>query len=127
MSEDHLIADGRRLAKELQRERGGCVRGEWRCSGSLRERILDYAAKCRGDGESDHRIAKRVGIVQSTLSRWMRLAERRESGFRQVAIVPREEVPTAITTESLRLITPRGFIVEGLAPEQLAFLLRVIG
>jgi hypothetical protein len=65
------------------------------------------------------------------VSRWIREARGARAGFRSVAIVPAERRAarraTAMPAPSLRLLTPHGFIVEGLEPELLVSLLRVLG
>jgi hypothetical protein len=127
---EEIGESGQRLRGELQteRERAGGVR-RWRCSEGLRERVVAYAVECAARRESHDRIAGRLGLAQETLSRWMREAAA-NSDFRQVAIVPstgsRASEPAA-EPMALRVITPRGFVVEGLDPELLVSLLRVLG
>jgi len=69
---------------------------------------------CRTGGESDRRLAERLGLTQGTVARWMREAGTAESGFRQVAIIPFEQTCNPAPGAPLRLISPRGFVVEGL-------------
>lgn len=45
---------------------------------------------CSADGESNRRIAERLGMTQRTLSRWIRKARQAGAGVRQLAIVPAE-------------------------------------
>jgi hypothetical protein len=73
-------------------------------------------------------ICRRLGLVESTLARWLR-ADRAElaAGFRSVSIVAAEECGHPGIGAPLRLITPRGYCVEGLDAQALAFLLRVVG
>ena len=70
-----------------------------------------------------------LGLTQSTLSRWIREAPGAESAFHEVAIVSamhdQAKLPTA--PPPLRLLTPHGFVVEGLDPELLVSLLQVLG
>jgi hypothetical protein len=121
---------GQRLRGELEAEREGAggVR-RWRCSRALRERVVAYAVECAARRESHDRIAGRLGLAQETLSRWIRESAG-SNDFRQVAIVPstggRASEPAA-EPAALRVITPHGFIVEGLDLEHLAGLLRVLG
>jgi len=123
-----LVEQGEQLRAqvEIERKRAGGVH-HWRCSGELRERVVKYAATCAAEGESHRRIAGRLGIVQPTLSRWIRESADSSKGFRQVAIVPVGERARVPATPSFRVLTPHGFIVEGLDLEHLAALLRVIG
>lgn len=91
---------------------------------------MAHALACSADRESHTSIGQRLGILQTTLSRWIREAKGPgEAGFRQVAIVPSERraSPRPQQLPALRLLTPRGFIVEGLDAELLAALLRVLG
>ena len=128
MSDDERSDEGQQLGKELAEERRGAGGpNQWRCSEALRGRIVAYAAACGEDGESHNSLAKRLGLAQPTLSRWVREAHRGGAGFREMAIVPSQRRSAPGAVESVRLVTPRGFVVEGLAPELLAYLLRVIG
>ena len=70
-----------------------------------------------------------MGVTQRTLSRWIGTWRRAAAGVRQVAIVPSagdRTTPEPART-GLRLVTPRGFVVEGLDAERLALLLQVLG
>lgn len=91
----------------------------------LRASILAYTESCTQQGESENQVAKRLGIWQSTLSRWRRKA--RKAAFRQVAIVPSEGAVAPMEHRSIRLITPNGYQVEGLGPELLVAVLRALG
>jgi transposase-like protein len=128
MSDDQRGEEGQQLAEELEQERrsaGGTNR--WRCSDELRAHVVAYAAACREDGESHGCVARRLGVAQPTLSRWVREAHGSQAEFREMAIAPSQRRSAPAVVEPLRLVTPRGFVVEGLAPELLAYLLRVIG
>ena len=128
MSEDHLDDLGQELHRKLARERrraGGTRR--WRCSTVLRSRVVAYAVACVANGESHGGIAVRLGLTQSTLSRWIREAGESDPGFRSVAIVPSEQKAARPLPFTVRLLTPHGFVVEGLDPELLVSLLQVLG
>lgn len=73
-------------------------------------------------------ISRRLGLVESTLARWLR-AERKDlqAGFLPVSIVAAEAAELGEAGAGLRLITPRGYCVEGLDAQTLAVLLRVVG
>jgi len=88
-----------------------------------------YARVCRAEGESHQRIADRLGLCQPTLSRWLRAAAGAASPFRSVAIVPshRHDGDAGRAPALLRLVTPHGFVVEGLDPALLVSLLQVLG
>ena len=115
----------REIAAELESRPGK----RWRCPVGLRSRVVSYARVCRERGEPLLDISNRLGLVESTLARWLR-ADRKElaAGFRSVSIVASEEhyQPEAVGG-SLRLMTPAGYMVDGLDAQALAFLLRVVG
>jgi hypothetical protein len=116
------------LAGEVSAELEDHPGKRWRCPSGLRSRIVSYARVCREQGEPVGDISGRLGLVESTLARWLR-AERKEieAGFRSVSIVAADECSHGLTGASLRLITPRGYSVEGLDAQTLSFLLRVVG
>jgi transposase-like protein len=94
----------------------------------LRAELVAYAVACRADGESHQRVAERLGLIQPTLSRWIRKARAATPGLRQLAIVPsarRRDAPPA--PAGLRLVSPNGFTVEGLDLHHVADLLRILG
>ncbi len=128
MDIDDLAAQGQDLAEQLQREREQVAPSRWQCSAELKAKLVAYAVACRADGESHQRVAVRVGLVQPTLSRWIRKARAAAPGLRQLAIVPSHgRRSSAANPPAFRLISPNGFVVEGLEPELLAQLLRVLG
>ena len=117
------------LRQELAEGRGSGRSKKWRCPAELRSRIISFAKACRDRGEPYLDIAVRLGLVESTLTRWMRTERiQEEPGFRSVSIVParEHEVEGRQTGPGLTLITPRGFTVEGLDIESLAYLLQVL-
>ena len=128
MSDDHIEKQGHHLRDKLDGERqsaGGTHR--WRCTAELRSRVVAYAVACVADSESHGRIAARLGLTQSTLSRWIREAGESDPSFRSVAIVPSEQKAARPLPSTVRLLTPRGFVVEGLDADLLASLLQVLG
>lgn len=103
---------------------------KWRCPPELRSRIVSYGRLCRERGEPYGDIAARLGLVESTLVRWLRTDRKSlEGGFRSVAIVASNEEEGEVETFSraMRLVTPHGYRVEGLDAQTLAYLLRVVG
>ncbi len=129
MGDERIIEQGEQLSEELAKERQPAAGRRWRCPVDLRSRIVAYAVACSADGESHRRIAARLGVTQRTLSRWIGTWRRAAAGVRQVAIVPSaggRTTPEPART-GLRLVTPRGFVVEGLDAERLALLLQVLG
>lgn len=120
---------GGRLAEEIGRELPAGHDKRWRCPKDLRSRVISYARVCRERGEAVRDIAQRLGLVESTLARWLR-AERAAlaAGFRSVAIVASRDHEAPVETERpLRLVTPHGYCVEGLDAQTLAYVLRVVG
>ena len=114
-----------RVAQESRKDLGK----KWRCPPDLRKRIVAYATVCREDGEPLGAISARLGLVESTIARWIRKRKKRasiEPGFRPVAIVPFDEIHGTASEPQLRLITTDGHIVEGLNPESAAYLLKAI-
>jgi transposase-like protein len=100
----------------------------WRCPVELRSRVVTYARSCRDKGEAVADIAVRLGLIESTLARWLRRAENETSpGFRSVSIVPSDSGSFPETSPHLTLITPQGYRVEGLDLASAAELLRSLG
>jgi transposase-like protein len=81
------------------------------------------AEQAIAEGASQSRIALELGLTQPTLSRW--LTDEHESAQRPVEV--ESGLPSGLESPSLRLRTPRGFVVEGLDLESVAALLRVLG
>lgn len=128
MSTSELSGLCDRLAGEVADELRCGRSKKWRCPADLRLRIVSYARVCRERGEPLGDIARCLGLVESTLARWLR-SDRRAltAGFRSVSIVPAVDEGGAAPAGALRLVTPRGYTVEGLDAPTLAFLLRVVG
>jgi hypothetical protein len=117
-----------RVADESRKDLGK----KWRCPRDLRMQVVEYAVACRKDGETLGAISARLGLVGSTLARWLRKRKKRklvesdlEPGFRSVAIVPSEEIQPVTNRPELRLITADGHILEGLDFQSAAYLLKV--
>ena len=118
-----------RLVREVCAELESKPGKRWRCPRGLRSRIVSYARVCRERGEPLGDISGRLGLVESTLARWLR-ADSKElaAGFRSVSIVASEERHQPdIAGGPLRMTTPAGYTVDGLDAQTLAYLLRVIG
>jgi hypothetical protein len=91
---------------------------------------LSFAKVCRERGQPYLDIAVRLGLVESTLTRWLRTEKIKDQpGFRSVSIIPSggDETTAQPAASSYRLLTPHGYRVEGLDAQTLAYLLRVIG
>ena len=128
MESESLEGVCERLKQEVASELLTGPGKRWRCPAGLKSRIVSYAKVVRERGEPLGDISGRLGLVESTLARWLR-AERKElaAGFRPVSIVAAEDGGHVQDAGSLRLVTPGGYQVEGLDAQTLAFLLRVVG
>ena len=129
MDESEFEAICARLAKRVAREAARGLGQKWRCPSELREEIVGYALTCRETGEALAPISDRLGMIESTLARWLRQRKKKEEvlrGFRSVAIVPSDEIQRSICGPQLRLITADGHIIEGLDLESAAYLLKAI-
>jgi transposase-like protein len=118
------------LANRVAREAAQGLGQKWRFPSDLREEIVAYAVACRETGEVLAPISERLGLIESTLARWLRQRKKKDEvlqGFRSVAIVPSNEVQRSASLHQLRLITADGHIVEGLDLQSAAYLLKAIG
>lgn len=120
---------GEQLVRDLNEVVPAPRSKRWRCPAELKTRVVSYARACREQGETIEGIAFRLGLLGATLARWLRSdQEEVAAGFRSVAIVASaEDDEAAGAAGPLRLVTPRGYRVEGLDPQTLAYLLRVVG
>ena len=127
MDERHLEEWGQALADEVAEQVGSRRSKKWRCPPKLRSRIVEYAMLHRDQGRPIGDIAAGLGLVESTVARWLRRGvSEGEAGFRPVAIVASEEAPAVPAPANLRLVTPHGYRVEGLDVNTLAYLLQVL-
>ncbi|MCP4902046.1 MAG: transposase [bacterium] len=126
------IDEIRALASEISGRRNKAPGRRWRAPDDLRERALEYARECREQGEPVVDIAGRLGMVESTLYRWLRLEDEMGSPeLKSVAIIPASsEADSRVIDERpqrVRLITPQGYIVEGLDVDMVVDVLRELG
>lgn len=129
MDTEDLQAWCRQLRQELCVGKTTKRSKKWRCPAELRSRVVSFTKACRERGEPYLDIAVRLGLVESTLTRWLRTDRVKEHpGFRSVSIVPAGggESDPPLDPPSLRLLTPQGYVVEGLDAESLAHLLQVL-
>ena len=128
--EDHDLQTWcEQLSQELGEIRTSRRSKRWRCPPELQLRVVSYAKVCRERGEPYLDIAVRLGLVESTLTRWFRTEKAQsQPGFRSVSIVRRdgEETTAHSLASQLSLLTPQGYRVEGLDAQTLAYLLRVL-
>lgn len=104
---------------------------------AVRKRATEYAVACRERGDTLLDIAARLGLRESTVSRWLRRRakegapspERPAAGRLLPVAVGARSTRTGSAGScggSLRLITPGGYVVEGLELADLARLLEVL-
>ena len=72
MDDSSLEGLRERLAREVAEELEDHPGKRWRCPSGLRSRIVSYARVCRERGEPVRDISRRLGLVESTLARWLR-------------------------------------------------------
>ena len=95
MDESELDAMCERLAKRVAQKADRGLGKKWRCPSGLREEIVAYAVIFRETGEALAPISERLGLIESTLARWLRQRKKNNEvlrGFRSVAIVPSGEI-----------------------------------
>jgi hypothetical protein len=129
MDEEELREWGAQLSKEIGAELASGRSKKWRCRADLRSRIVTYAQLCRDRGEPYGDIAARLGLVESTVARWLRREQAiAKAGFRSVAIVPCGEDDAGLdhSPGSIRVVTPHGYRIEGLDLQSAAYLLQVL-
>ena len=91
-----------------------------------------YARGRLDEGGTVAEVAGELGMVESTLYRWLRVKRPDPvPGFRSVAIVPSCGTVAAESDGDprrvIRLITPQGYVVEGLDAGAVMALLRELG
>ena len=129
MEETELESICVRLAGRVAREATRGLGKKWRCPSGLREEVVAYAVICQKTGEALAAVSERLGLVESTLARWLRQRKKKGDvlrGFRSVAIVPSGEIQRPTCGPQLRLTTADGHVVEGLDLESAAYLLKAI-
>ena len=117
---DHELRDLRRELAAI--ERGpGC-----RYAPDLRRRITDWARRATEDSATASAIASTLGLHPEAIRNWIA-----DDAATSTALVPIEVVaevaPPARGARALRIVSPAGYRVEGLALDDVAALLRVLG
>mgnify|MGYP000228436455 CR=1 FL=1 len=85
----------------------------------LRSRVGDFVRREQANGRTVRELAEQLGISAATARRWSLEGQPSPSAFLPVHLVN----PSA----PLRLVTPQGYVVEGLAVHELASLLERLG
>lgn len=104
--------------------RGASGRGR-RVPDDLRRLAVRFAMRSIADGGSVGSAARRLGVHDLTLKRWIDEIRHDEpevdAGFRQVVVQTAAQLPQPAS--SLSLITPTGFRIEGLSLSEIPALL----
>jgi len=114
------------LADEFihERNRRGAVGPGRRIPGDLRLIAVRYARWKLEQGESLRSTAAQLEILPATLERWLQVPAPQEPTIHEVRI--REELEPVPAAQLLSVITPDGFRIEGVEPEQIPSLLEVL-
>ena len=102
----------------------GRAKAAWRYPELLREVALRYCDEQQSRGRSLSSLSGDLGVSLPTLIRW------RERSARPPILQPVRLMPSpreSRSEESLTLVTPEGYRIEGLDPASAAKLLREIG
>ena len=112
-----MARDCTELRNAIAESRVGQTR--WRCPAPLRDEIVGFAQERRREGASVRKTARELGVSESSLNRWLQKADGR---LRPVRVI---EKPSS--RDSLVLITPGGYRLEGLSSMSAAEVLRRLG
>ena len=104
---------GKELREAIEESRGGKKR--WRCPSSLRSEAVSYLKARRESGSLLSSLSVELGISGATVSRWL------EEGSGELRPVRVTDAP--VLSGELRLVTPRGYRIEGLCVASAAALL----
>ncbi len=127
MDDGALERESADLVSLIERQHEGKPGKRWRCPAGLKRRVVAYAEVCRGEGESVSAIAQRLGLVEATLCRWLRRDwSAIVPALRPVSLVDDLAGGDPAQLAGLRLVSPRGYVVEGLDVQEAAYLLRVL-
>lgn len=85
----------------------------------LRSRVGDFIRREQASGRTVRELALGLGVSAATARRWALEGQRSPSAFLPVHL--------ASPPAPLRLVTPQGYVVEGLAVSELAALLERLG
>lgn len=114
--------EGKQIRSEVAKLRPDRHR---RYSEGLQRRILDWAQRANEAGLADVECARAVGLKTWRLKTWRRREGLQVASEGESLALVQVELPVSIQADSaLTLIAPSGHRVEGLAIEQVAFLLR---
>ena len=109
----------RKQARDENRGRTGTRR---RYSRDLREAAVSHLRRRQQGGGRVSEVASELGVSGWSLSRWVRDSESRP-GLVRVEVEQWEET----ATETLTLVTPRGYRIEGLSEDGLIRMVERLG
>jgi hypothetical protein len=110
--------------EEVTRLRGGRSRGAGRYTDEMAARGRALAQRLEAAGEPKGKIAIRLGIADRTLTKWMTGT----AGFLAVAVNEAKPARAAeIVKPGVRIISPRGYQVDGLDAATAMQILRELG
>jgi len=121
-----LIAEGRRLAYEVSKLKGGRGRSY---PPALRQRLMAWAEAAERAGMSLPQIGTALGMPQHRFQYWRERAQRELQPVEPKAIVRVDVIadPPAPVLDELTVVSPGGFRIEGLTMAQTIELLRALG
>ena len=106
------------LREAIARSRVGQTR--WRCPVELREKVAEFAKERKKEGAGVGEMAKRLGVSESGLGRWL---DGGKPKLRPVRVADKQTP----SLDQLVLVTPGGYRLEGLSAASAADLLRRLG
>ena len=118
-----------RELRVLRRELGRVERGRGRkYAEDLRRRITAWCRQRRAAGARLRELSVEVGISAESVRRWLMGAEESDAtALRPVEIVAATEQVPRDGDPTIRIVTPRGYRIEGLAIGDVIAIMRVLG
>lgn len=116
-----MADDGKALRREIALIGRG--RGK-RYSAELKTRVVAWAELRRRQGASWPVLSAELGLGLDTVRRWCEASAKPTK--RMQALVPVRVVPSR-AARTLSVVSPGGFRIDGLSPEEAVALLRAIG
>ena len=118
-----------RELRVLRRELGRVERGRGRkYAEDLRRRITAWCRQRRAAGAGLRELSVEIGVSAESVRRWlMTAAESDATALRPVEIVAATEQVPRDADPTIRIVTPRGYRIEGLAIGDVIAIVRVLG
>jgi hypothetical protein len=89
----------------------------------LRSRLISWVARQHGRGQSLSAIAAELSLPKQTVARWS-MAAKMSTALVPVRVVAQAAEPGP---RMVRVVSPSGFVVDGLSMQEAATLLRLLG